>query len=276
MKGNIPIAAVNYLEFPNGNPVVIHGRRHTWNGKPSSPGMPPGVLEGYGDPKWGSKLDVILEDMPRPVFYLTCHHTGEINSLLDGQYPEIGNSIMAVHGDAIITPEETKRNKTVVSGGADCMFAAIYDGRKYAVVHFSVLNEFGWKNKNFQEPLSVRLFRELDPTSSTIIIGPTIGPCCYDWSVDHKQKLVYQMLQTDSDISPEILFQERMSNREKIGFNFRDTIINRLLKLGVKNIDISKTVCTCCNNTLYHSRRHEGNGDKRRLRNIIALPIQGR
>ncbi len=272
MEGNFPIAAINYVHLPDGTPVVIQGRRHTWNGEPSSPGMPPGILKGYGDPDWSNKLGIMLEDMPRPIFYLTCHHSGEIKHLLDEQYPKIGSSIMAIPGDAIITPKATKRSKTLVAGGADCMFCALYDGQKYAVAHFSVLNEFGWKNPKFEEPVSVRIFREMDPTSSIVVVGPTIGPCCYDWGADDKQELVDRMIQLKLEADPESLFQERSNCPEKVGFDFRRAMIERLGKLGAK-VCVRQAVCTCCNNTLYHSRRFEGTADPRRLRNIIALPI---
>ncbi len=145
---------------------------------------------------------------------------------------------------------------------ADCVPLYIYDEINKVI---SLLHA-GWKGTLGKIALNaINKMKDIyntKPVDCTVVIGPSIGPCCYE--VD--KKII-------------IKFERRGFNLKKIikykyGHYFLDLWeANKqiFLELGIPNskIYISK-LCTCCNNNIFFSYRAE-NGLTGRMAAVLGL-----
>jgi hypothetical protein len=145
---------------------------------------------------------------------------------------------------------------------ADCVPIYIYDkfNKVISLLHAGwkgTLGKISWSALNKMN--SIYNTRPLDCTA---VIGPSIGPCCYEIDED----VVFK-------------FKEKAFNLTKIIsckndhylLNLWEANKQTLLEYGIpdNNIFISK-LCTCCNNDIFFSYRGE-NGSTGRMAAILAL-----
>jgi hypothetical protein len=249
--------------------------------------MPLGILDGYGDPECIEHVLAALPNVPRPIFYATCHHPGNVvrlsnvydvsgsGWLLDERFFKTNEieDVVIVSGDAIITPREHFLPQTLVAGGADCFHAAFVSNTYEGVMHLSVTNEHGWNNPNFLGPVTDNVFSIVDPYSTSMVIGPTIRSCDYEWEEDVVEQLLDGIRKLDPHIKLDDVVRPRPNTPGKVGFDFLKVVVRHLIQLGIspERINLDHAECTYCHPATRHSRRRDGKDDPRRLRNLVAL-----
>ncbi|MCL2793367.1 MAG: peptidoglycan editing factor PgeF [Spirochaetaceae bacterium] len=145
----------------------------------------------------------------------------------------------SIIGDGIITSGKRVLAVTV----ADCLPIFLYDPKNcvYGVVHS------GWKGTGIvlNAVNKMTTCYGTKPENIHIMIGPSIGKCCY--SVDKDRALYFASKWGDNTVV------------EKASIYFLDLKkANKLIleNIGIKNITIDEN-CTCCNKK-FHSYRRDG------------------
>ncbi len=119
------------------------------------------------------------------------------------------------------------------------------------------ISHAGWRGT--AQKIGVKTIEKMggQAKDTIVVIGPTIGLCCYEVSDDVKTKL----LQTVKDTAN--LYNN--CNVDLKAINAR-----QLQEVGVEKIDICP-YCTSCNNDLFYSYRKE-NGTMQRHFAVLQLP----
>ncbi|KDR95029.1 conserved hypothetical protein [Peptoclostridium litorale DSM 5388] len=156
-------------------------------------------------------------------------------------------------GDAIVTDIE---DTPIMIYVADCVPVAIIDDVKKVVG----LAHCGWKGTygRISQGLIDVMVDEYDSKIEDLkcIIGPSIGPCCYEVDEELAQRFNLEFTNCDSKF---YIVDE--------GRHYLDLWkINRLIleEKGVPAINITDAVqCTCCTKGRFHSYRCDGKTSKR-------------
>ena len=125
---------------------------------------------------------------------------------------------------------------------ADCM-PVFFFNRLSGV--FGVLHS-GWKGTGITaEALSsIDKYSNSSPEDFEFILGPSIGPCCYE--VDRERASVFKNLYG----SDTVIFNEKNKGHY---IDLRKANIKILEKKGIKNITVMEN-CTCCSKNFYSFR----------------------
>jgi polyphenol oxidase len=152
----------------------------------------------------------------------------------------------AVEGDAAVT---ALPGVALAIQTADCVpiLIAHNEGRAVAAVHA------GWKGTaaRIAHTAVLRLNQKfaIDPKSLTVVIGPHIGPCCYEVGEE-----VVRMIGDAAAI-------ERRSEWPKPRLNLAAANLRQLTDAGIPAAQIeSSTLCTRCREDMFHSYRRDGKG----------------
>lgn len=160
-------------------------------------------------------------------------------------------SITESYGDAIITGE---KGISIGIFTADCVPILLVDkeNKLIAAVHA------GWKGTHLKivEKVLNHMFTFMgtNPVNVLAVIGPSIGPCCFEVKEDVADK-----------------FEFSIKRNDKIYVNLWNENKKQLLNMGLleENITIAN-LCTCCNNDLFYSYRRDS-GNTGRLAAFIEI-----
>ena len=139
---------------------------------------------------------------------------------------------------------------------ADCTPLMFYDPTH----KIGAISHAGWRGTAAK--IGVKTVKKMvaefgtKPSDIVTVIGPAIGRCCYEVSVDVKEKL----LSTVTD-------QENLSLNRNI--DLKRINARQLEEIGVEKIDICP-YCTSCNNDLFYSYRKE-DGTKERHYAVMII-----
>jgi len=164
------------------------------------------------------------------------HVTEEIDQQTDSPLGEADALITTVHGQplAIFT--------------ADCLPIALIDRESKAVAAVHA----GWKGTAlgiaFKTAVEMVRLHGCDPVQMNAVIGPSIGPCCYDFDPNRLAESGY------------------LSNRHTvkkpdggITLDLRRANVEQLVEAGIPETNIKVVdICTACNNSRYFSHRADG------------------
>ncbi|EYE88418.1 polyphenol oxidase [Fervidicella metallireducens AeB] len=174
-------------------------------------------------------------------------HGDQFYVVSNGNY----SSVVESSGDAIITGE-----KGIPIGifTADCAPILLVDkeNKLIAAVHA------GWKGTYLKiaERVLNHMFANMgtNPVNVLAVIGPSIGPCCFEVKEDVADK-----------------FEFTVKRNNKIYVDLWKENRKQLLNMGLleKNIAIAN-LCTYCNNDLFYSYRRD-NGNTGRLAAFIEI-----
>lgn len=146
---------------------------------------------------------------------------------------------------------------------ADCVPIMLYDTTSeiVGVIHA------GWKgliNEVIENTIQSMIDNRADVRNIKVVIGPSIGPCCYPIFGDRKS-LFEQKFKNNSDQ----IFVEKKGN---INLDLQACSRIELQRLGVlsRNIDMSYFECTACNSYKFDSYFRDGKCGKQIL-SIISL-----
>lgn len=147
----------------------------------------------------------------------------------------------------------TKSRQKIRLKFADCTPLLFYNPK----TNTGAISHAGWRGT--AQKIGVKTIEKMggQAKDTIVVIGPTIGLCCYEVSDDVKTKL----LQTVKDTAN--LYNN--CNVDLKAINAR-----QLQEVGVEKIDICP-YCTSCNNDLFYSYRKE-NGTMQRHFAVLQLP----
>jgi hypothetical protein len=170
-----------------------------------------------------------------------------------------------VHGAEVITVTEANQKPylgpadglvTALAGRylfmrfADCTPLLFHDPVKGAVG----LSHAGWRGtlKNMAGATVTAMQTQLGccPENLTVVIGPAIGPCCYEVGPE----VIQPVEATFTDSTPLLLRRNGQSNRAY--FDLWAANQQQLVAAGVKNI-ITTSLCTACHTDKFFSHRAE-------------------
>jgi len=178
--------------------------------------------------------------------------------------PDFGVTPQQTHSDHIEFVDErleypdtdglilTRENQACYLRFADCTPLVFYN----PVKKIGAVSHAGWRGT--AQKIGVKTVEKMGGNLEDIIvvIGPAIGPCCYEVSDEVRGKLL-----------------ETVNNKEGLtdGKNIDLKAVNarQLNEAGVKIIDICP-YCTSCNNDMFYSYRKE-NGTKERHYAFLCL-----
>lgn len=135
---------------------------------------------------------------------------------------------------------------------ADCTPLIFYNPR----TKIAAISHAGWRGT--AQKIGVKTIEKMggNPKDITVLIGPAIGMCCYEVSIEVREKLLSTVKNTKD------LFEDRNVDLKRIN-------ARQLEEAGVKNIDICP-YCTSCDNDLFYSYRKE-NGTTERHYAVICM-----
>ena len=144
--------------------------------------------------------------------------------------------------DALAT---NAKNKVLATCFADCVPVLLFDSKQKVVSSI----HSGWKGTVKQIAKNTIEFMianyNSQPNDIIAVIGPSIGPCCFQVNTDVKEQFVS-------------IFGEKVINENKVDLWGANKI--QLINCGVKEKNIEcLNICTCCNNHKFYSYRK---GDK--------------
>ena len=152
----------------------------------------------------------------------------------------------------------TNPNDIVYLKFADCTPLIFYD----RVNKIGAVSHAGWRGT--AQKIGVKTVEKMclnfnsKPENIVTLIGPAIGPCCYEVSEEVRDKLISTVENKNN------LFQNRNVNLKLIN-------ARQLEEIGINKIDICP-YCTSCNNDLFYSYRKE-NGTKLRHYAVLQLKL---
>lgn len=135
---------------------------------------------------------------------------------------------------------------------ADCTPLIFYNPK----TKIAAISHAGWRGT--AQKIGVKTIEKMggNPEDITVLIGPAIGMCCYEVSVEVRDKLLSTVKNTKD------LFEDRNVDLKRIN-------ARQLEEAGVRNIDIC-SYCTSCDNDLLYSYRKE-NGTTERHYAVIRI-----
>ena len=135
---------------------------------------------------------------------------------------------------------------------ADCTPLIFYNPK----TKIAAISHAGWRGT--PQKIGVKTIEKMggNPEDITVLIGPAIGMCCYEVSIEVRDKLLSTVKNTKD------LFEDRNVNLKRIN-------ARQLEEAGVRNIDIC-SYCTSCDNDLLYSYRKE-NGTTERHYAVIRI-----
>lgn len=135
---------------------------------------------------------------------------------------------------------------------ADCTPLIFYNPK----TKIAAISHAGWRGTALK--IGVKTIEKMggNPEDITVLIGPAIGICCYEVSVEVRDKLLSTVKNTKD------LFEDRNVDLKRIN-------ARQLEEAGVRNIDIC-SYCTSCDNDLLYSYRKE-NGTTERHYAVIRI-----
>ena len=135
---------------------------------------------------------------------------------------------------------------------ADCTPLIFYNPK----TKIAAISHAGWRGT--AQKIGVKTIEKMggNPEDITVLIGPAIGMCCYEVSIEVRDKLLSTVKNTKD------LFEDRNVNLKRIN-------TRQLEEAGVRNIDIC-SYCTSCDNDLLYSYRKE-NGTTERHYAVIRI-----
>lgn len=135
---------------------------------------------------------------------------------------------------------------------ADCTPLIFYNPK----TKIAAISHAGWRGT--VQKIGVKTIEKMggNPEDITVLIGPAIGMCCYEVSVEVRDKLLSTVKNTKD------LFEDRNVDLKRIN-------ARQLEEAGVRNIDIC-SYCTSCDNDLLYSYRKE-NGTTERHYAVIRI-----
>lgn len=128
---------------------------------------------------------------------------------------------------------------------ADCTPLIFFDTKK----KISAVSHAGWRGTAAKIGIKTIEKMESNPKDIVAVIGPSISMCCYEVSVDVRDKLLSTVK------NKEDLYINRNVDLKKIN-------ARQLEEIGVEKIDICP-YCTSCDNDLFYSYRKEKGTEKR-------------
>ena len=145
---------------------------------------------------------------------------------------------------------------------ADCVPVLIFDPIKKAIG----ISHAGWKgtvSKIAQKTvLALSSQYGTRPSDCLAVIGPSIGPCCYEVDEAVMSRLRAEFTYWQDLVTP-------VGDRWKL--DLWETNKRQLIDIGVKSDNVEKSsVCTACNTSIFFSHRAEA-GRTGRLGAVIAL-----
>lgn len=151
--------------------------------------------------------------------------------------------------DALVTNEP---GVTLVTHYADCTPLLLTDPEKKVIA----LAHAGWRgtvDKIGEATVDVMVNQYgCDPTDIIAVVGPAIGPCCYE--VDTP---VFERFASLTELKP--AYFTRSLGRGKYMVDLKETNRRMLLDAGLLSINITiSDVCTKCNSGLLYSHRASG------------------
>ena len=155
--------------------------------------------------------------------------------------------------DALITRVP---NKMLMTCFADCVPVLLFDTQNKIVASI----HSGWKGtiKQIAKNTVEYMQEKYNSNSEDIIavIGPSIGPCCFEVKEDVKKQFVE-------------IFGEQVAVDNKIDLGKANKL--QLLNCGLKEENIEcMDICTCCNNDKFYSYR-KGDIEQGRFSAFIVL-----
>jgi YfiH family protein len=154
--------------------------------------------------------------------------------------------VMDSKADGLITGE---RDVYLVMRFGDCTPLILFDP-----IHSAVgLAHAGWRGtmQNAAGAVVNEMVRQLgcQPRNIIAVIGPSIGPCCYEVGPD-------VMAAAQTLINSSRLFTRRNGNTQRVHFNLWEANRRQLADCGLQQI-IQSELCTACNTDLFFSHRAE-------------------
>jgi YfiH family protein len=137
---------------------------------------------------------------------------------------------------------------------ADCTPLLLYDPRRHAIG----LGHAGWRGTvdGMAAALVQTMMAEFssDPAGLVAVIGPAIGPCCYEVGPE-----VVQEVQRTLPVAEALLTRPANGAGATPGLHFDLWAANRwqLEQAGVSQIEVAG-VCTCCQRGTFFSHRGDG------------------
>ena len=148
---------------------------------------------------------------------------------------------------------------------ADCVPIVLVDTKRKVIADIHA----GWRGTYAE--IVVKTIKSMlnnfgsNPEDIVAIIGPAIGPCCYEVSEDLVDK--FNTIVTNKDFKFYIIKEDR--------FHIDLTKINSYLleKCGVKKENIHNlNICTSCQNDKFYSYRKDNKTDKR-IGTIVQIKL---
>ena len=142
-----------------------------------------------------------------------------------------------------------QKNIPIALRFADCTQLIFYDVKN----EIGAISHAGWRGT--AQKIGVKTVQKMEQNFNTrpqdiiAIIGPAIGLCCYEVSVDVQEKLLATVSDRKDLVSGKNVDLKRINARQ-------------LEEIGVTKIDICP-YCTSCNNDLFYSYRKENGTAKR-------------
>lgn len=150
----------------------------------------------------------------------------------------------------------TEKNKPIALRFADCTPLIFYDTKQ----KIGAISHAGWRGT--AQKIGPKTILKMgtnfgsNPEDIIAIIGPAIGPCCYEVSDEVRGKLLETVENTANLTQGKNVDLKQINKRQ-------------LEEIGVTQIDVCP-YCTSCNNDLFYSYRKE-NGTTERHYAILML-----
>ena len=150
----------------------------------------------------------------------------------------------------------TEKNRPIALRFADCTPLIFYDAKQ----KIGAISHAGWRGTAQKiGPKTIEkmgLNFDTKPENVIAIIGPTIGICCYEVSLEVREQLLNTVNKNTSLTNGKNVDLKQINKRQ-------------LEEIGVSKIDICP-YCTSCNNDLFYSYRKE-NGTQERHYAMLML-----
>jgi len=139
----------------------------------------------------------------------------------------------------------TQKNIVISLRFADCTPLIFYDTKQ----KIGAISHAGWRGTAQKIGPKTILKMNSNPRDVKVLIGPTIGVCCYEVSTDVKNKLLATIIDTTNLAANNNVDLKQINKRQ-------------LEEMGVNKIDVC-SYCTSCNNDLFYSYRKENGTNNR-------------
>jgi hypothetical protein len=176
-----------------------------------------------------------------------------------GPRPAIGERWAASRADGLTAgPDSAAAGVALMVTAADCVpILMAAPGGAYALLHS------GWRGTGIAAAAvhDLRHRYGADPASLTVVLGPAIGPCCYN--VDEQRYRLFR------DRYGAAAVRTGRDGTRYLDLLAANTVLLR--RLGVRDIRATPA-CTSCQ-PLLHSSRRDGRGLMCELMAVLLLPV---